>query len=469
MIMKKMFFDINKIMIGLLLVAASLASCKKLIEIPENPPAEITRQQQFSDSASTISAVAGVYTYNAGNGFAYSDGALTYCTGLSSDELTYSQTDDKQEFYSYTLTPLNMGVPNLWANPYQGIYQVNDILSGITNNSGLSASFVKQITGEMEVVRALYYFNLVNLFGDVPLVTTTNYGATEHIPKTPVATVYHQIMTDLADARTKLTAAYPVYLLGVSSERARPNLYVALTMLAKVNLYQGNWQNAYNEADSVINSGMYDLKDTPLNGVFLDGSAEAIWQIPEHTTYTGVADGQNFLPYYPGAAVIYPLTTSLVSAFEPGDQRFQNWVASSVTGTNTAYYPFKYKNRQPITPLEDQMIFRLAEVYLIRAEAAAHLSNLPQALADINIIRARAGLAAVSATSQADVLNAVMHERQIELFCEWGNRWYDLKRTGTAVTVLGTEKTGFSVNAELYPLPQTQIQLDNLLTQNPGY
>jgi hypothetical protein len=62
-----------------------------------------------------------------------------------------------------------------------------------------------------------------------------------------------------------------------------------------------------------------------------------------------------------------------------------------------------------------------------------------------------------------------MRERRVELFCEWGNRWFDLKRTGTAAAVLGAEKTGYSANAALYPLPQTQIQLDNQLTQNPGY
>jgi len=469
--MKKMFFNINKIMIGFLFVAASFASCKKLTVIPENPPAEITRQQQFTDSASTLSAVAGVYTYNTGNGFAYSDGALTYSTGLSSDELTYTQTDDKQQFYNYVLTPLNMEVPALWANPYQSIYQVNDILSGVTNNSGLSASFTKQITGEMEVVRALYYFNLVNLFGEVPLVTTTNYVATEHIPKTPIATVYHQIMVDLTDARTKLTANNP------SSGRARPNLYTALTLLAKVNLYQGNWTNAYHEADSVITQGGYNLEPT-LNNVFLDGSQEAIWQIPAATSYSAVADGQNFLPYYPGASVIFPLATPLISAFEPGDQRCQNWVASAVFGTDTAYYPFKYKDRQPAIPAEDQMIFRLAEVYLIRAEAAAHINtatSLAQAITDINTIRTRAGLPNTTAdvTSQTAVLNAVMHERQTELFCEWGNRWFDLKRNVTpatsAATVLGAEKTGFTTNAELYPIPESQIQLNNLLIQNKGY
>ena len=452
-------------MAGLLFLAGFFASCKKFIEIPASPSSSITQQEQFADSSTTISAVAGVYAYNVGNGFAYSDGRLTYSCGLSADELSYVQTDDNQQFYSYTLTPLNNGIISLWAYPYQSIYQVNAVLNGIMNNVNLSDAFQRQITGEMEVVRALYYFNLVNLFGGVPLVTSTDYNRTAHIPRASVDSIYTQVLTDLRDAGEKLTAAYP------SAGRARPNLYTAIALLAKVNLYRGNWQAAYNEADSVINSGNYNL-EPGLNNVFLDGSNEAIWQLPANQGYYGVADAQSFVPSYSGAFPNYLLTTPLLNAFETGDQRLQNWVGSTASGADTLYYPYKYKNvSASATPTEDQMVLRLGEIYLIRAEAAAQLNDLAQALTDVNTIRSRAGLAAstANATSQAAVLAAVMHERQVELFCEWGNRWYDLKRTGTAAAVLGAEKTGFSANAALYPIPEAQILLDNLLEQNPGY
>ena len=465
--MKKMFFDIYKIMFGLLLVAVLFASCKKLIEIPANPPSAITQQEQFADSSTTVTAIAGVYAYNAGNGFAYSDGTLTSSCALSADELSYAQTNDALQFYSYNLTPLNSNINSLWSYPYQSVYQVNAVLNGIANNTNLSAAFQKQVTGEMEVVRALYYFNMINLFGGVPLVTSTAYSETSRLPRASVAAIYTQVIADLTDAKKKLTVAYP------SSGRARPNLYTAVALSAKVNLYQSNWQSAYNEADSVIKSGIYSVINVPLTGVFLEGSNEAIWQIPAKQSYAEVADARIFIPYNSQVTPNFLLTTPLLSAFEAGDQRPQNWVGTRVSAGKTLYYPYKYKNIQPsdTSPTEDQMILRLSEIYLIRAEAAAHLNNLPQALADINIIRARAGLAAstVNVSSQTAVLNAVMHERQVELFCEWGNRWFDLKRTGTAAAVLGTEKTGFSANAALYPLPQAQIQLNNLLTQNPGY
>jgi hypothetical protein len=463
MIMKKIFFTINRTVIGLVLVSVLFASCKKLIEIPANPQSSITQQQQFADSSTAITAVAGIYAYDVGHGFAYSDAALTYCTGLSADELSYAQAYDNRQFYNYTLTPLNTGIGYLWSNPYQSIYRVNAVLNGVTNNSDLSTSFQKQITGEMEVVRALYYFNMVNLFGGVPLVTTTDYNTTARLPRATIAAIYTQVITDLTDARKKLIATYP------SAGRARPNLYAATALLAKVNLYQGNWQSAYNEADSVIKSGNYNLEPS-LKNVFLDGSNEAIWQLPANQGYNGVADAQYFVPFF--STPNYLLTTPLLNAFEAGDQRLQNWVGSTTVNGNTVSYPYKYKNVSAnTTPTEDQMVLRLGEIYLIRAEAATHLNNLTQALADVNVIRARAGLAAstASAASQTAVLAAVMHERQVELFCEWGNRWFDLKRTGTAATVLGAEKTGYTPNAALYPIPQSQILVDNLLTQNPGY
>jgi len=450
----------------MLIAAASFTSCKKLITIPSNPPSFVTQQQQFGDSATAITAVAGVYAYNIGNGFAYSSGQLTTACSLSADELSYNNTDDVLQFYSYNLTPLNSGVSDLWTYSYKSIYQVNAVLDGITGNENLSAAFRQQITGEMKVVRALYYFNMVNLFGGVPLVTSISYKETARVPRSSAADIYNQVLADLTDAGRKLTANYP------SAGRARPNLYTALALLAKVNLYLENWQSAYNEADSVITSGLYNLASTPLTGVFLDGSQEAIWQIPGNQGYYGVSDAQHFVPNYPGAIPRYILTTTLLTAFEAGDERLQNWIGATTVNGNTIYYPYKYKNvSASSTPTEDQMILRLAELYLVRAEAAAHLNHLAEALADVNIVRARAGLAASTAdpASQTAVLNAVMHERRVELFCEWANRWYDLKRTGAAAAVLGASKTGFSANAALYPIPQLQIQLDNLLTQNPGY
>jgi hypothetical protein len=452
-------------------LALPTAACKKLIAIPPNPPTEIAQSEQFADSASTMTAMADIYSYpsNGTNGFTFNDGALSLYTGLSSDELSVgsNQSTDALEFFQYGLTPLEGYVSTLWNDPYIGIYPVNAAMSGIASSGGLSASLKTQLTGELDVVRALYYFDLVNLFGAVPLVTTTDYTISAKIGRTSVDSLYTQILTDLQAAQQALPVAYP------SAGHLRPNLYTAKALLAKVCLYQKNWQAAYDAADTVINSGIYALVPNP-NNVFLDGSQEAIWQIPANGEYNATVEAENYIPQTSGTVPNYPLTSFLIKAFEPGDQRLQDWAGTAIVSVGSAndtfYYPYKYKNLIAASPtVEDFMIFRLGEQYLIHAEAAAELGNLGTAIADLNIVRARAGLGATTATGQAGVLAAVMHERQTELFCEWGNRWQDLNRTGTASTVLNAEKGGFQPYMALYPVPFSQMQVNTLLTQNPGY
>jgi hypothetical protein len=463
--MKKLSFPIT---IGLVLLAGMSTSCKHLIEIPGNPPAKIKESQQFADSATAMTAVAGVYSYpsNTGGSFTFNDGLLSICAGLSSDEFTTTVNDlNTVEFYNYSLTGINNKVASLWNDPYTGLYPVNAILNEVAASGSLPASFKKQIVAEMKVVRALYFFNLVNLFGGVPLVVSTDYKVTNVLPRSSTDSVYDQILKDLTEAQQDLPASYP------SAGRVRPNLYTAMAFLAKVHLYRGEWQAAYDAANTVINSNVYSL-ESDLDKVFLDGSKEAIWQLPANITYRVTQEALNFVPTSNGNVPNYPLTSYLYSAFETGDQRLQKWVGISVVDNQNIYYPFKYKNIGSTSPtVEDFMIFRIAEQYLIRAEAAAHLNNLTGALADLNLVRARAGLAASTAdvSSQPDVMNAVMHERQTELFCEWGHRWFDLKRTGTAGAVLGSEKTGWQPNAALYPVPNAQLNLNYTLIQNPGY
>ena len=156
----------------------------------------------------------------------------------------------------------------------------------------------------------------------------------------------------------------------------RPNLYVVKAFLAKVYLYQQNWQAAYAAADTVINSGVYNLEPNPDN-VFLDGSQEAIWQLPANgggANASVTKEAQNYIPQTPGTAPRYPLTTFLLNAFEPGDQRLQDWTDSvavnSGSGNQTFYYPYKKANIfvYSSSTTEDFMIFRLGEQYLIHAE-----------------------------------------------------------------------------------------------------
>jgi hypothetical protein len=209
--------------------------------------------------------------------------------------------------------------------------------------------------------------------------------------------------------------------------------------------------------------------------VFLANSTEAILQLqlanrPPYSTQ----EGQYFIPPDSVTSPYYALTSQLLGAFEPGDGRRTAWVDSTnLSGTSAyLYYPFKYKVRKDTTGniTEYYMLLRLAEQYLIRAEARANQNKLPDAISDLNVIRARAGLPNLSsALSQSQVLSAVARERRIELFAEWGHRWLDLKRTGQADAVLAPIKSQWQPTAKLYPIPQSELIADPNLRQNPGY
>jgi hypothetical protein len=237
-----------------------------------------------------------------------------------------------------------------------------------------------------------------------------------------------------------------------------------------------NWVGADSAASAVINSGQFDL--VGLDSVFLANSKEAILQLQTpNTSPYATLEGQNFIPpcYSCGPGFAW-MTSQLVGSFEPNDLRRVNWVDSSTDGVYIYYSPFKYKiNSQPTGPAaENYMVLRLAEQYLIRAEAEANGAGngLSAADADLNMVRERAGLPAYSGTNKDSVLSTIMHEKRIEFFAEWGHRWLDLRRWGTALLTLDTitYKTPYMDSTQLlYPIPTTEIQSDPNLAQNNGY
>ena len=154
--------------------------------------------------------------------------------------------------------------------------------------------------------------------------------------------------------------------------------------------------------------------------------------------------------------------------------------ASGTLPARTFYFPYKYKAFTP--NIEGMVVFRLAELYLIRAEARAQqgmLTGNNSAVADLNTIRARAAgttvgvLPPIAVTSKEDILAAIAHERQVELFTEWGNRWFDLKRTGMAdvvMSVVAPQKGAtWNTDWQLLPIPQNEIIANPKLEQNNGY
>ena len=182
-------------------------------------------------------------------------------------------------------------------------------------------------------------------------------------------------------------------------------------------------------------------------------------------------EAANFIPGTPGVIPAFSLTNDLVNAFEPGDNRFTAWTGNTAIGGQKYYFPYKYKNGGGGSVTEYHVVFRLAEQYLIRAEAKLHQDDISGAIDDLNIIRARAGLTALSPSLSPDATaSALQQERRIELFAEFGHRWLDLKRTGKADPVIGALKpASWQTTDALWPVPQAQRAVNPFLTQNKGY
>ena len=344
-----------------------------------------------------------------------------------------------------------------------------------------------ELAGEAKFLRALCYFYLTNLFGDVPLVLSDDFNQTVLLAKTPKAGIYQQMVTDLLDAESTLPADFSQS----GGQPIRANKWAAAALLARVYLYLSNWTGADSAAGVVINSGQFSLVPLPLvpsdgfpsyppsdSDVFQANNQEAILQLQssaQMNPYTA-GDGIFFNPYSPGAPPQIWLTPQLLNAFEPNDLRRLNWLDSSNVwfSPSAVYYPYKYKIYTgnaggPI--LENCTLLRLAEQYLIRAEAEANLKQLGAAIADLNAIRARAGLDSLPASlGQDSVLAKVQQENRIEFFGELGHRWFDLKRWGLGISVLGIIPYKHMDSAQLlYPIPAIELQDDPNLTQNPGY
>lgn len=484
---------------GLCLLAfTTVFSCNKLVEVPA-PVTELTSSNVFAENSTAAAVLTGVYAELSGNGSAIATGSiaeLSLGAGLSADELSLygggSNTTDLPLLASY-LDEWTAGLPHddltydsnsasYWSIFYQELYVVNKALEQLNISNSLTPAVKQQLTGEAKFLRAFFYFYLVNLYGDVPLTTSSDYKGNAVLARSSTKLVYQQIVADLVSAQSLLSNGYVAADAETgTTERVRPNKWVATALLARAYLYTGDWADAIKQSTAIIsNSSVYSL--AALNSVFLKNSSEAIWQLQPVNVGWNTWDALVFVlpPSGPspgsfiGTHPVY-LSPELESSFEPGDQRNIDWIGNVTVSGTTYYYPYKYKSATINAPVtEYTMVLRLGEQYLIRAEAEAENGDTGDAITDLNTIRNRAGLPAYAgATDKTSLLAAILHERQVELFAEWGHRWLDLKRTGNidaVMTVVApTKGTTWNPDWALYPLPLYDITQDPKLTQNPGY
>jgi len=494
----------NRQYIWLIMIATAIfcESCKKLVEIA--PPVDSTTQSQiYSENSTAIASLTAIFT-NMTNTLLTSPSPFTgnrsisLFSGLSADELTLYNGVTSYAHLGYYKNQLKAspstqasGVEH-WEPLYNFVFKCNAAIEGLTSSSAnnLEPTIKQQLLGEAKFLRAFFYFYLTNLYGDVPLALSTDYKMNSSLAKSPRNEVYQRIITDLTDAKELLTNDYlDATLLNSSSERTRPTKWVASALLARVYLYVGDFANAEINATTVItNSGLYSL--SPLNDVFLKNSSEAIWQLQPTTLYFNTEDARTFIIPSSGltdgddASNPVYLSSQLLGSFEANDQRatIGNWINSITLNGIEYYFPYKYKNNMEdisITGYEGLseylMVLRLSEQYLIRAEARAQQNNIAGAQSDLNAVRTRAGLANTSADSKTSLLPAILHERQIELFSEWGHRWMDLKRTGniddvmSIVTPVKSDGTAWQNYQQWYPIPVGDLQKAPNLIQNNGY
>jgi hypothetical protein len=406
---------------------------------------------------------------------------------------------ETQDEANFVTTTANAGVLDIYRGPAPGILQCNIVLQKVPDIS-MDATLKSRIIGEAKFLRALYYFNLVRLFGDVPLITKPQQvGDDLKLKRNPKAEVYQLIIQDLTDAMGALPPAssYSGADIGRASKGA------AIGLLAKVYLTLGDYQKTADLCQQVtalgyaLNTNYADnfsatkkntvesLFEVQFSGAttygFFDDFNQASWT----STFTGPRNSD----FVGGAYGWDQPTQEFVNSYEAGDLRKDITVLypgcpafdgkpylASYSGTGFNLRKFLVpKSISPDynTNPEDFPVLRYADVLLMQAEALNELGRTAEAEAPLNQVRKRAGLGNItSGMSKDNFRNAVLHERRMELAFE-GQRWFDLIRINGGQYGLDFLHSIGKVNATtkhlLLPIPQQEIDSNPNLTQNPGY
>ncbi len=461
--MKTLLYTYFKNTVVFIFLIFTQGSCEKFIAVSP-PVTQIGAEAVFSSDATSLATLSGLYSRMMESEYLFTSGmhSITVLTGLSGDELIdFSGSQVNMQFYNNSLN--GDATLSLWSDLYRIIYQANTIIEGAGNATHLSSEVKNQLNGEAKFIRAFCHFYLTNLFGAIPVALTTDYRINNTLNRSENNLVYDQIISDLDEARSLLKDNYSAG----GGQKIRPNRAAATALLARVYLYKKDWNQAELMSSSIIDNDTYYLNND-IDNSFLANSTEAIWQLMPNAPGYNTFDGATFiLTSFPNFVA---LNDAFVEQLDIADQRRQKWIGELAVNDQTYYYPYKYKIRGGFVVTEYLSVLRLAEQYLIRAEARAQSGDTDGALEDLNIIHTRAGLLPLTDSNIDNLLNAIYQERRFELFSEWGHRWFDLARTGTANEVLSPVKTGWQNTDILYPVPQKEISNNrNLLPQNPGY
>ena len=459
-----------KIALGIILGAILINGCAKLDQVS---PTLVQSGQLFKDSTGLSEAVTGLYSTLESPD--YYGAYYPMLADLNSDNGVsggYNNTSIN-EFGAYSVTSSNIFIQNTYVAIYKTIATANAIIAGESTVKGASMAYLNNVKGQALTLRAMAHFDLLRAFGyhwdltspyGVPVVTTVQ-STNSVVSRATVAATYAAIIADLTQAATLLN--------GVSARDPKyVNPAIVNALLARVYLYEKDYTDAANYATLVINDGAYQLADAShYVAIYSNGaknSSEFIFQLP--------FDFQNQSHYYattyarPNAAsteVLFIANPNLQSFFEArnGDVRYN---LMDTTNSNGYLRTLKYSSDGNYKD-NSALLIRIAEMYLIRAEALGRTNGL----ADLNTIRTNRGLNPLAPTDVPDdptYAQAVADENRAEFNFE-GHRYFDLARTGQMVNALqpltsSTLATGNSC----FPIPLREINAtNNAVVQNPGY
>lgn len=479
--------------IGALIVLFN-TGCKKGF-MDKTPLASISVESFYKTEDDANKAVTAVYSIlQTDKAF---DGQFINLLELTSDD-SRGGFDRSNGMENYAFQPDFYPFAAAWDALYAGISRANLVTSKVPLIQ-MNAAKRDRLIGEAKFLRALFYFQLVNLYGGVPVFTNELPVKDANIPKSTAAEVYTQIAKDLTEAQ----AVLPLRSQYGSSDAGRATKGAAGALLAKTYLFQKKWAEASTAALVVINSNEYDLRANFRENFSnkFNNNNEALFEIQNsdlvQTGWNDQAVG-SLVPIWArpgnvkdasgggrGGWGSFSPTSNLEDAFEANDLRKKetitqvdnqvvedNWVIGG-KGSGYKFWATGFEGGSEKDPYH-QRLYRYSDLLLVCAEALAEQGNIANAPGGaafyLNKVRNRAGLANTDAANQADMRTAVRKERRVELANEY-HRLYDLRRWGTVANTLIAIGKPFVVGRhELFPIPQTQIDLSKgALIQNPNY
>jgi gamma-glutamylcyclotransferase (GGCT)/AIG2-like uncharacterized protein YtfP len=441
-----------------LALVVSLSSCDKILD-PE-PRLDVSSEQAITNKRGAEAALLGAYSeLQSNNYYGFEYPALAY---LSADEVDWSGSYNFYQQFDLNAIPAeNSSIKSVWSQIYRVVNVANNLIDKVPaiQDRNLTEAQRQTILGQAYFLRALSYFDLGRAWGGVPLVLqpTVDKNSGSGIKRATREQTYTQVLTDLEQAEL---------LLPSLTARSRASKEAVWALKARLYLYQQNWQKAEEYATLVISSGKAKLV-TPYSAFYTGKQTEeSILELVydnadrnSHANYWLTSSRGGRYEWKPSASITQDLRNPAI-----GGTR-SVLIGTQTNNGNELVYGQKYT--KIATGEDGAFILRIAEQYLIRAEARLKQNDLTGGLADLNAVRKRAEVQPLVTLDLQAALLAVEQERKVELAFE-GHRWFDLIRTGRAQQVLGISDP----NKFLYPIPNSEILADPDLgpeDQNPGY